>query len=266
MDMLIRLLVGASAILSIAASAEVKSFTEAYKRFESEWFPEPIEFECDSDIFKIQKSTFSGGHIYWKSGLEWKELDEPEFKEAGFEFSGLGFSNVRPVDEIRKRIDLPLPNPFKVEWGAEMAYFSVSPDENMIPHTARVDVYKSSIVYTNQKKIEVQVAFNKDKYLKDHVSERKGSALEEVWLSSARKYREKASKANSVEEKEHFQEMQAAAESRVKDYRDLYKDQNKIIKENNRAVEISASKYKRLESIDIPAGDYSKEYYCTVIE
>lgn len=264
--MLMRLLVGASAILSIAAYAEVKPFAEAYKRFESEWFPAPIEFECDSDIFKIQKSTFSGGHIYWKSGLEWKELDEPDFKEAGFEFSGLGFSNVRPVEEIRKRIDLPLPNPLKVGWGAEMAYFSVYPDENTIPHTARVDVYKSSVVYTNEKKIEVQVAFNKDKYLKDHVSGKKGSALEEVWISSARKYREKASKANSVAEREYFQEMQADAESRVKDYRDMYKDQNKIIKENNIAVELSAKKYEELESIDIPAGGYIKEYYCTVIE
>ena len=266
MDMFIRLLVGASAILSVAASAELKSFTEAYKRFESEWFPEPIEFECGSDIFKIEKSRFSGAHVYWKSGLEWKELDEPEFKEAGFEFSGLSFSNVRPVDEIRKRIDLPLPNPLKVEWEAEMAYFSVYPDKSTIPHTARVDVYKSSIGYTNDKKIEVQVAFNKDKYLEDHVSEKKGSALEQVWLSSARKYRKKASKANSVEERARFQEMQAAAESRVKDYRDIYKDQNKVIKKNNRAVEVSANKYEKLEVIEIPAGGYSKKYHCTVIE
>ena len=64
-------------------------------------------FRCSTaGLFKITAGAFSEPKIYWKKGLDWIEMEDAEFKDAGVLFRGLGYGGGVALEDMV--IELPL--------------------------------------------------------------------------------------------------------------------------------------------------------------
>jgi hypothetical protein len=162
------LLAGSVNLNSTFAFAESdKSLNSEFQRVIHSLMGGEMIFSCgySDTTFKITSGVFSKPTLYWKSGIEWKELEDTDFKDTGVIFRGLGREGGVPIQDINIDLDLPIFNegwPFAQKTAG--SYFVKSRKSDFVPYEYTIDMIESSITSKNILPIVDHIKLDREKY------------------------------------------------------------------------------------------------------
>ncbi|MBQ26298.1 hypothetical protein [Alcanivorax sp.] len=170
MTKLLVFLLGLSVSGASGAENNRKSMHFEFDRVLESYSGAEMIFTCGAggSVFKIASGMFSGPALFWKSGIEWDELKDAEFKDAGVVFRGLGREGGVPFDDLEIDFDIPVYNR-QVGYGFREAksYLYKAKNEEFIPYEYTLDVINSQLSSTNLRAITDYVRLDSNNYQKE---------------------------------------------------------------------------------------------------
>ncbi|MBO2613095.1 hypothetical protein I6M32_16195 [Shewanella algae] len=155
---------------SVVTAEEDKTLKSEFERVSHSFFGGEMIFSCGfgGSTFKISSGIFSKPTLYWKSGIEWQELDDAMFKDAGVIFRGLGREGGVPLKELKFEVDLPIFNSGS-SYNKKNAkdYFIKSRDTGFVPFEYTLDTIRGRLTSTNVYPIHDHARLDAEKYVKD---------------------------------------------------------------------------------------------------
>ena len=167
---LIIMSIGLNSLFVLAESN--KTMNSEFQRVNDSFRGGEMIFSCRNNggTFKITTSAFSEPKIYWKSGIEWDEIDDAEFKDPGVIFRGLGRNGGAPLKDMVIELELPI---FKKNIGGRYTerkagpYFIKSRKGAYVPQEYVIDMFESRITSINMYPIVDYVKLDDERYQKE---------------------------------------------------------------------------------------------------
>ncbi|QXC31733.1 hypothetical protein I6L39_08670 [Aeromonas sp. FDAARGOS 1409] len=192
-----------------ADSANNKTLNTEFQRITESFLGGEITFQCGDTMFKITSGIIGSPKLFWRSGLQWVELDMVDFKDTGVVLYGLGREGGLPMTEYNFDTLIPIFNNdnFGITRSAGRYFYKIKSGE-YVPYEHQIDFISEKIIGENLQKIVEQFRLDAALYKK-----------EQAWIDQL---------SISGEEKSYNEKHRHIRDQDIAKIIDMYKDSMEI--------------------------------------
>lgn len=194
---------------TFADSTNNKTLSTEFQRITESFLGGEIIFQCGDTTFKITSGIIGSPKLFWRSALQWVELDIVDFKDTGVVLYGLGREGGLPMTEYNFDTLIPIFNNdnFGIPRSTGRYFYKVKSSE-YVPYEHQIDFISENIAGENLQKIVEQFRLDAALYKR-----------EQAWIDHF---------SISREEKSYNERQRHIRNQEIEKIIDMYKDSMEI--------------------------------------